>query len=139
MIADFSSEIIWPSRVNVAVAWYSPERQVRLESFFLTDRMNWALLRSIVTLRRVTISYFCTPNQKVAMTIAGRWFVSGAVSRPKRSVSIFGKWSKKRKLSRPPASYSIAVSHKVSADELQVSRPDGANGSMRVPLWHTEI
>ena len=46
---------------------------------------------------------------------------------------------KKRKLSRPPASYSIAVSHKVSADELQVSRPDGANGSIRVSLWRTEI
>lgn len=72
------------------------------------------------------------------MTIAGLWFVRGAVSRPKRSVSIFGKWSKKRKLSRLPASYSSGVSYNVSADALQVSRSDGANGSIRVPLWRTE-
>ena len=90
------------------------------------------------SMRRVTISPFCTPNPKAAMTIAGLWFVSGAVSRSKRSVSIFGKWSKKRKLSRPPALYSSGVYPNVSADALQVSRPEGANGSIRVPLWRTE-
>jgi hypothetical protein len=59
----------------------------------VTLRSN--ILERVLSMRRVTISPFCTPNQKVAMTIAGLWFVSGAVSRPKRSVSIFGKWSKK--------------------------------------------
>ena len=91
-----------------------------------------------LSMRRVTISPFCSPNPKAAMTIAGLWFVSGAVSRPKRSVSIFGKWSKKRKLSRPPASYSISVSYNVSADALRVRRPDGANGSILFPLRRTE-
>ena len=42
----------------------------------------------------------------------------------------FRQLVKKRKLSRPPSSYSLGVSHNVSVDALQVSRPDGANGKI---------